>query len=112
MQYDYLCVFHSTAGRELPAYVEQDNMFSGAHTNILLKDDFSFRLQINSERPLIWKDQRTRSINTILLKQIRVDVVESWFRQGSHSVIPLTFMCSVEEFCHGEIISSQCPRFF
>ncbi|GFV72768.1 uncharacterized protein TNCV_5038471 [Trichonephila clavipes] len=42
-----------------------------------------FTMESDSGRLLIWREQRTRYHQSTLLKNIVIEVVESWFRQGS-----------------------------
>ncbi|GFS78637.1 HTH_Tnp_Tc3_2 domain-containing protein [Trichonephila clavipes] len=51
----------------------------------------------DSGRLLIWREQRTRYHQSTLLKDTVIEVVESWFGQGSRSLATLTCMCSMEE---------------
>ncbi|GFW24690.1 DDE_3 domain-containing protein [Trichonephila clavipes] len=65
MQEDQLCAFPSTDDSEGTAYAGQENMFLGRSNNGLLALD---------------------TINPTLLKDTVIEVVESWFGQGSRSV--------------------------
>ncbi|GFU87166.1 uncharacterized protein TNCV_1113761 [Trichonephila clavipes] len=56
-----------------------------------------FTMESDSGRLLIWREQRTRYHQSTLLKDTVIEVVESWFGQGSRSVATLTCMCSMEE---------------
>ncbi|GFT93558.1 HTH_Tnp_Tc3_2 domain-containing protein [Trichonephila clavipes] len=52
----------------------------------------------DSGRLLIWSgNSALDTINPTLLKDTVIEVVESWFEQGSRSVVTLTCICSMEE---------------
>ncbi|GFW20024.1 HTH_Tnp_Tc3_2 domain-containing protein [Trichonephila clavipes] len=65
--------------------------------SVLFTDESRFTMESDSGRLLIWREQRTSTINPTLLKDTVIEVVESWFGQGSRSVATLTCMCSMEE---------------
>lgn len=45
------------------------------------------------------KNSASHTINPTLSKHTGSEVVKSWFGQGFHSVVTMTFMSSMEEFC-------------
>ncbi|GFW73477.1 HTH_Tnp_Tc3_2 domain-containing protein [Trichonephila clavipes] len=65
--------------------------------SVLFTDESRFTMESDSGRLLIWREQRTRYHQSTLLKDTVIEVVESWFGQGSRSVATLTCMCSMEE---------------
>ncbi|GFX71662.1 uncharacterized protein TNCV_2696501 [Trichonephila clavipes] len=99
MQEDQLCAFPSTDDSEGTAYAGQENMFLGRSNNGLLccsETSPDFTMESDSGRLLIWRNS-ANTINPTLLKDTVIEVVESWFGQGSRSVVTLTCMCSMEE---------------
>ncbi|GFW26350.1 HTH_Tnp_Tc3_2 domain-containing protein [Trichonephila clavipes] len=65
--------------------------------SVLFTDESRFTMESDSGRLLIWREQPQDTINPTLLKDTVIEVVESWFGQGSRSVATLTCMCSMEE---------------
>ncbi|GFY27665.1 HTH_Tnp_Tc3_2 domain-containing protein [Trichonephila clavipes] len=65
--------------------------------SVLFTDESRFTMESDSGRLLIWREQRTRYHQSTLLKDTVIEVVESWFGQGSRSLATLTCMCSMEE---------------
>ncbi|GFW57603.1 HTH_Tnp_Tc3_2 domain-containing protein [Trichonephila clavipes] len=66
--------------------------------SVLFTDESRFTMESDSGRLLIWREQRTRYHQSpTLLKDTVIEVMESWFGQGSRSVATLTCMCSMEE---------------
>ncbi|GFS88358.1 HTH_Tnp_Tc3_2 domain-containing protein [Trichonephila clavipes] len=66
--------------------------------SVLFTDESRFTMESDSGRLLIWREQRTRYHQSpTLLKDTVIEVMESWFGQGSRSVATLACMCSMEE---------------
>ncbi|GFY08274.1 HTH_Tnp_Tc3_2 domain-containing protein [Trichonephila clavipes] len=65
--------------------------------SVLFTDESRFTMESDSGRLLIWRNSALDTINPTLLKDTVIEVVESWFGQGSRSVATLTCMCSMEE---------------
>ncbi|GFS83291.1 HTH_Tnp_Tc3_2 domain-containing protein [Trichonephila clavipes] len=65
--------------------------------SVLFTDESRFTMESDSGRLLIWRNSALDTINPTLLKDTVIEVVESWFGQGSLSVATLTCMCSMEE---------------
>ncbi|GFU48019.1 HTH_Tnp_Tc3_2 domain-containing protein [Trichonephila clavipes] len=65
--------------------------------SVLFTDESRFTMESDSGRLLIWGNSALDTINPTLLKDTVIEVVESWFGQGSRSVATLTCMCSMEE---------------
>ncbi|GFW58458.1 HTH_Tnp_Tc3_2 domain-containing protein [Trichonephila clavipes] len=66
-------------------------------TSVLFTDESRFTMESDSGHLLIWRNSALDTINPTLLKDTVIEVVESWFGQGSRSVATLTCMCSMEE---------------
>ncbi|GFX33887.1 HTH_Tnp_Tc3_2 domain-containing protein [Trichonephila clavipes] len=64
---------------------------------VLFTDESRFTMESDSGRLLIWRNSALDTINPTLLKDTVIEVVESWFGQGSRLVATLTCMCSMEE---------------
>ncbi|GFX50535.1 DDE_3 domain-containing protein [Trichonephila clavipes] len=101
MQGDQLCVYPSTDDREGPAYLGQENTFTGPDSDGLL---YSLQTSPDSHWRAIQnvcsagENEAPDIIYPTLLKDTVTEVVEQWFGQGSNSVVKLTCMCSREEF--------------
>ncbi|GFV66432.1 transposable element Tcb2 transposase [Trichonephila clavipes] len=65
--------------------------------SVLFTDESRFTMESDSGRLLIWRNSALDTINPTLLKDTVIEMVESWFGQGSRSVATLTCMCSMEE---------------
>ncbi|GFW77560.1 HTH_Tnp_Tc3_2 domain-containing protein [Trichonephila clavipes] len=65
--------------------------------SVLFTDESRFTMESDSGRLLIWRNSALDTINPTLLKDTVIEVVESWFGQGSRSGATLTCMCSMEE---------------
>ncbi|GFW87119.1 HTH_Tnp_Tc3_2 domain-containing protein [Trichonephila clavipes] len=65
--------------------------------SVLFTDESRFTMESDSGRLQIWRNSALDTINPTLLKDTVIEVVESWFGQGSRSVATLTCMCSMEE---------------
>ncbi|GFW28002.1 HTH_Tnp_Tc3_2 domain-containing protein [Trichonephila clavipes] len=65
--------------------------------SVLFTDESRFTMESDSGRLLIWRNSALDTINPTLLKDTVIEVVESWFGQGSRSVATLTCMCSMEK---------------
>ncbi|GFX91736.1 paired domain-containing protein [Trichonephila clavipes] len=100
MQEDQLCAFPSTDDSEGTAYAGQENMFLGRSNNgLLCCSQTSPDLQWRVIQGVYGSGGNSAldTINPTLLKDTVIEVVESWFGQGSRSVATLTCMCSMEE---------------
>ncbi|GFV61443.1 HTH_Tnp_Tc3_2 domain-containing protein [Trichonephila clavipes] len=58
--------------------------------SVLFTDESRFTMESDSGRLLIWRNSALDTINPTLLKDTVIEVVESWFGQGSRSVATLT----------------------
>ncbi|GFX85670.1 HTH_Tnp_Tc3_2 domain-containing protein [Trichonephila clavipes] len=65
--------------------------------SVLFTDESRFTMESDPGRLLIWRNNALDTINPTLLKDTVIEMVESWFGQGSRSVTTLTCMCSMEE---------------
>ncbi|GFU35153.1 HTH_Tnp_Tc3_2 domain-containing protein [Trichonephila clavipes] len=65
--------------------------------SVVFTDESRFTMESDSGRLLIWRNSALDTINPTLLKDTVIEVVESWFGQGSRSVATLSCMCSMEE---------------
>ncbi|GFW44714.1 HTH_Tnp_Tc3_2 domain-containing protein [Trichonephila clavipes] len=99
MQEDQLCAFPLNGrqrrnrlcwAREHVSWTQQQ------WASVLFTDESRFTMESDSGRLLIWREQRTRYHQSNTVDTV-IEVVESWFGQGSRSVATLTCMCSMEE---------------
>ncbi|GFU35760.1 HTH_Tnp_Tc3_2 domain-containing protein [Trichonephila clavipes] len=100
MQEDQLCAFPLNGrqrrnrlcwAREHVSWTQQQ------WASVLFTDESRFTMESDSGRLLIWREQRTRYHQSNTVERPVIEVVESWFGQGSRSVATLTCMCSMEE---------------
>ncbi|GFU68415.1 transposable element Tcb2 transposase [Trichonephila clavipes] len=99
MQEDQLCAFPQRTKAKEPLMLGKRTCFwtQQQWVSVLFTDESRFTMESDSGRLLIWRNSALDTINPTLLKDTVIEVVESWFGQGSRSVATLTCMCSMEE---------------
>ncbi|GFX80238.1 HTH_Tnp_Tc3_2 domain-containing protein [Trichonephila clavipes] len=99
MQEDQLCAFPQRTTAKEPLMLGKRTCFwtQQQWASVLFTDESRFTMESDSERLLIWREQRTRyhQSNTVERHIYRGGGILVW--AGSRSVATLTCMCSMEE---------------